>query len=815
MRDQEGKEEKRRQLEEEKEEKRRQLEEEKEEKRRQLEEEKEEKRRRFEEERRLEVEEKEERRRREDEERETRRQERELRTLEMEAELVRQKEAAEATKRVHELELARLGQGNLDDRPRDREDRAKAPKLPSFVDGKDDLDAYLQRFERFAETAKWNKIGWASKLSALLSGRALEVYSRLSEEAAKDYDKVKIALMKRYDLTEDGYRRKFRASKPEADESPEQFTVRLDRYLLRWLELSDTDQTFGGLKDLIVKEQFIDSCPKDLAIHLRERAPETLGKIAKIADQYLEAHGKHFFSPASRKPTLQPERDEAKNMQSNQTGHKAVNCPIIVKRCFLCGKQGHEARNCRLGGRRSGGQSKDGNPVQRGQVSAGCLVQPPDVKPTEEEVKSCIKDDNLLLACGRKIPLLSSACVEPLTGVRSKMPVVKGRVGEKPVDVLRDTGCSGIVVKRDLVSEDQFTGDFNVMLLIDNTARKVPIAKIDVDTPYLKGQVEAQCLPDAVYDLLVGNVPDARAADDSDPSWQDHVQEACAVTTRSQAKKDGERISLKIPSTNESPVVDREKLKQMRRDDKSLQKYWEKDDVVVRGQAENSFEVKGGVLYRVYKHPYVNGGKPLKQVMVPEQLRNRIMELAHGSIMGGHMGIKKTVDKIQSTFYWPGIQGDVTRYCKSCDVCQKTVNKGSVPKVPLEKMPLIDKPFKRVAIDLVGPIGPPSEDGHRYILTLVDFATRYPEAVLLKNIDTETVAEALVDIFSRLGVPEEILSDLGTQFVSECMKEVTRLLSIKQLTTTPYHPMCNGLMEKFNGTMKSMLKRLCSEQPRQ
>ena len=94
-------------------------------------------------------------------------------------------------------------------------------------------------------------------------------------------------------------------------------------------------------------------------------------------------------------------------------------------------------------------------------------------------------------------------------------------------------------------------------------------------------------------------------------------------------------------------------------------------------------------------------------------------------------------------------------------------------------MPLIDKPFKRVAIDLVGPIGPPSEDGHRYVLMLVDFATRYPEAVPLKNIDTETVAQAFVDIFNRLGVPEEILSDLGTHFVSECMKEVTRLFSIK------------------------------------
>ena len=139
----------------------------------------------------------------------------------METELMRQKEAAEVAKRVHKLELARLGHENLDDRPRDREDRAKAPKLPSFIDGKEDLDAYLQRFERFAETAKWKKDGWASKLSALLPGRALEVYSRLSEEAAKDYGKVKIALMKSYDLTEDGYRRKFGASKPEVDEIPE------------------------------------------------------------------------------------------------------------------------------------------------------------------------------------------------------------------------------------------------------------------------------------------------------------------------------------------------------------------------------------------------------------------------------------------------------------------------------------------------------------------------------------------------------------------------------------------------------------------
>ena len=131
-------------LEEEKEEKRRQLEEEKEGKRRLLEVQKEERRRILEEDRR-----------KEDEERETRRQERDLRKLELEAKLPKQKEAIEAAKREHELELARLAQGRNDtERAEVREDRAKAPKLPSFVDGKDDLDAYLQRFERFATTAK-------------------------------------------------------------------------------------------------------------------------------------------------------------------------------------------------------------------------------------------------------------------------------------------------------------------------------------------------------------------------------------------------------------------------------------------------------------------------------------------------------------------------------------------------------------------------------------------------------------------------------------------------------------------------------------
>ena len=147
--------------------------------------------------------------------------------------------------------------------------------------------------------------------------------------------------------------------------------------------------------------------------------------------------------------------------------------------------------------------------------------------------------------------------------------------------------------------------------------------------------MEEQCLPDAIYDLIIGNVPGARPADETDPTWQ----EACAVTTGSQATKDGEVTPLKVPSYQESPIVDKQKLKQMQSEDESLQKYWDRGDVLVKGQAEISFEVKSGILYRIYKHPFVNGGKPVKQMMVPVQLSTRIMEVAHGSIIRRHLSI--------------------------------------------------------------------------------------------------------------------------------------------------------------------------------
>jgi len=118
-----------------------------------------------------------------------------------------------------------------------RGQQISGPKMAPF-DKKDDLYSYLHRFEALQG---WTRVHWATYLFALLKGKALDVYARLSLDQAQDYDILKQALL-RYALTEEGYKQKFYESKPEKGESPQQFIIKLDSYFCRWLELARTKQ---------------------------------------------------------------------------------------------------------------------------------------------------------------------------------------------------------------------------------------------------------------------------------------------------------------------------------------------------------------------------------------------------------------------------------------------------------------------------------------------------------------------------------------------------------------------------------------------
>ena len=113
-------------------------------------------------------------------------------------------------------------------------------------------------------------------------------------------------------------------------------------------------------------------------------------------------------------------------------------------------------------------------------------------------------------------------------------------------------------------------------------------------------------------------------------------------------------------------------------------------------------------------------------------------------------------------------------------------------------------------MDIVGPLER-TRSGHRFILVMCDYATRYPEAFPLRKITAGSVARALLQLISRVGIPHEILTDQGTAFLSKTLRQVYSLLGIKGIRTTPYHPQTDGLVERYNQTLKSMLRKFVAE----
>ena len=445
---------------------------------------------------------------------------------------------------------------------------AKLPKLPPFDDKSDCIDAYLQRYERFASNAKWDKGIWSINLSALLKGKALEVYSRLSSVDAMNYDALKEELLKRFQLTEEGFHTKFRTSKPEKGESPPQFVARLNNYLDRWMSLANAPMTFEGLKDLLLREQFIASSSKTLSIFLKERHPKDVNEMTLWAEQFVEAHGTSSFT--SDKHSTQVLRPGNLSSSSSSQGRGMYDLPSRKedRKCYECGHFGHIARDClekqnkgrgskqhaaglvqedhvqsRGRGRGSGfgrgahpkgqGQSKADSRVEgkgAAQYGSACIL-------TDKLQNCCVQDNQVRLACGHALPIIGGSCK-----ICDSMPVIQGYVGSVPVTVLRDSGCGGVVVKRSLVSEDQFTETIRPCVLIDGTVREFPEARIYVDTPFYTGTIHALCMENPVYDLIIGNIKGAREPSNPDPNWKSQVE--CETYCIQEEAETTEKVSV-------------------------------------------------------------------------------------------------------------------------------------------------------------------------------------------------------------------------------------------------------------------------------
>ncbi|XP_014677591.1 PREDICTED: uncharacterized protein LOC106817443 [Priapulus caudatus] len=220
-------------------------------------------------------------------------------------------------------------------------------------------------------------------------------------------------------------------------------------------------------------------------------------------------------------------------------------------------------------------------------------------------------------------------------------------------------------------------------------------------------------------------------------------------------------------------------------------------------------ELRRGLLYRRWM-PENRPSTTVLQLVAPPVIRREIMEMLHGGRTAGHLGIRKTLERVRQRFTWPGMRVDIHRWCRKCDACAQ--RKGRRHRRAGLQQQIVGAPWERVAIDYLGPL-PTTERGNKYILVASDYFTKWTEAFALPTMTALRTADCLVtELFARFGVPRRLHSDQGTNFESQLFAAVCEALGIDKTRTTPYHPQSDGQVERFNRTVQDMLGKVVNQQ---
>ncbi|KAJ8033874.1 hypothetical protein HOLleu_24244 [Holothuria leucospilota] len=308
---------------------------------------------------------------------------------------------------------------------------------------------------------------------------------------------------------------------------------------------------------------------------------------------------------------------------------------------------------------------------------------------------------------------------------------------------------------------------------------------------------------------------------ESEDSWYDLSQSFMTNLNDSQ--------DCESPGPTHSEGVEQEKSKMsdtLHRDQLSVQQQHDEElqPLIAGALTEDEskdvpvcFYLKNNILMRKWRPPDAlldEEWRIYHQIVVPRTYRREILSIAHEMPFAGHLGVNKTYHRILNHFYWPKLKSDVAKFCKTCHSCQMVGKPNqNIPAAPLKPIPAFEEPFSRVIIDCVGPL-PKSRAGHQYILTIMCASTRFPEAIPLRNIKARTVLQAVLKFFTLFGLPKEIQSDQGSNFMSTVFQQMLYELGIDQIKSSAYHPESQGALERFHQTLKNMLKTYCHDNER-
>ena len=220
----------------------------------------------------------------------------------------------------------------------------------------------------------------------------------------------------------------------------------------------------------------------------------------------------------------------------------------------------------------------------------------------------------------------------------------------------------------------------------------------------------------------------------------------------------------------------------------------------------NGMEIIKGKLYLKIKED----GDIHWKLVVPENLTYELFEDNHNGLLGGHRSDKSTYQRMELKYWWRGMYRDIEKWTSQCDICQERKHPTHPIRMEMKSI-AISRPMEMIGMDITGPL-PVTERGYKYLLTYVDYFTKWAGATPLKEITAEAVASAFYNnIITIHGAPEKLMSDRGAQFMSQVIQDVNRLHNIKKVSTTAYHPQTDGLTEKWNASLLNMLSCYCSE----
>ena len=440
-------------------------------------------------------------------------------------------------------------------------------------------------------------------------------------------------------------------------------------------------------------------------------------------------------------------------------------------------------------------------------------------------------------------PFEAPASLNSLTASGRNVPYCHGRLNDQDVQIILDTGAEGIFVDRSLVNDADLTGKTVEIRFAEGPPVRRPCCHVQLQCPYYNGKAPAIALENPATPVYLGRVKSlepffkSAAYDQAIARWNQRVpatldapQDRLNVCDSTVPPGDTADVQLCGPVTTRSterdlspaplpedpprnPLHNKEEFRIQQENCPTL-KLWldharKKESFTARGGQVVQFVFQEGLLYR----QSTKQGQQETTLCIPKTLRQQVMYIGHHNPLSGHRGPTKTYTRIQRHFVWPKMRSKIERYVASCHECQVTSLRAT-PKAPMGVTKLSAEPFAQVCVDIIGPLDPPATSGKRYILTYVDMATRYPDAIAISSLEADTVAQALFQICSRVGFPETLTSDNGTNFTSRLFERFLQLLECRHIRTSVYHAQANGICERYNGTLKRCLRKLVLDFPR-